>query len=182
MGRGVLPSFAFPVNIVRLHVLRDELREDEPRLRLERDGKIGLGDYAPGAAVMAGKRIYEAVGLQKYPALEFPELRWFRLCNTCGHLDNLDWTDPRDCHPNVRCAPTRCSRWPHDCGSSRPGVMSPTVQPSPRSLGDCRPLRVQTTRSFFLGSRPAASDSSITAETVVLPNPSETLRVEGSYA
>src|SRR5262249_5117251 len=76
MSRGVLPSFAFPVNVGELHVLAQEMNPDRnpdspSLLRFERDMKIALGEYAPDSRVVAGMRVYRAVGLRKFPALQF---------------------------------------------------------------------------------------------------------------
>ncbi len=92
MGRGVLPSFAFPINVMRLHVLREEFNsnlqsERRSTFRFERDGKIALSEYAPGGEVIAGKRIYGSVGLRKFPALEFDHTNWFRWCDKCNGID-----------------------------------------------------------------------------------------------
>jgi ATP-dependent helicase YprA (DUF1998 family) len=185
MGRGVLPSFAFPVNVVRLHALRDELRKDapdEPRLRLERDGKVGLADYAPGAEVIAGKRVYASVGLRKYPALEFSELRWFRLCNTCGHLDNLGVDRPQSLPPECPvCGNPVKPAAPRLWVKSTWGYVTDRSAKPTRPQGQ-RPQRVQTTRSFFLGGRPAVAGGGVVPETVALPNEQEALRVDGAYA
>ncbi len=176
MGRGVLPSFAFPVNVVRLHVLRDEMREgrEDSRLKLDRDGKIGLGDYAPGAQVVAGKRVYESVGLRKFPALEFDELHWYRLCNTCGKLDDLGIDRPIDLDPDCPLCqnpiiPAAPRLWVQPTWGY---VTDRSTKPTPPQ--GQRPLKGHTTRSFFLNDRPMA-------ETTVLPSPDEPLRIEAAY-
>ncbi len=180
MGHGVLPSFAFPVNVTRLHVLHDEMREgdQESRLRLERDGKIGLGDYAPGAQVIAGKRVYESVGLRKFPALEFDEIRWYRLCNTCGYLHDLGIERPTGrlapecpvCDNLVK--PIAARQWVKPTW----GYVTDRSERPKRPEGQ-RPQKGHTTRSFFLSDRPGGA----TAETVVLPSAQDVLRVEAAY-
>ncbi len=187
MCGGVLPSFAFPVNVVRLHVLRDELRDDaagESRLRLERDGKIGLGEYAPGGEVVVGKRVYEVVGLRKFPALEFHEMRWFRLCSTCGYLHDLGVDRPQRlsaecpiCLNAVQPASPRL--WVKPTW----GYVTDRSEAPGRPRGQ-RPQRIWTTRSFFLCDRPAATAQATPASdtAVTLPAANEPLRVEGVYA
>jgi hypothetical protein len=69
-------------------------------LNLERDGKIALGEYAPEAEVVAGKRVYTSVGLCKFPALEFKWTDWYRWCANCNHIqlwDNVQ--EPTDLQP-----------------------------------------------------------------------------------
>jgi len=179
MSRGVLPSFAFPVNVARLHVLRDEMRDSgEPRLRLERDGKIGLGDYAPGAEVVAGKRVYESVGLRKFPGLEFDRRQWYRLCPTCGHLET---------HDGVQ-RPTGLARECGVCGNDIAAAPRLWVRPTwgyvtdrsrkPHPPFGQRPQKGHTTRSFFLSGRPGGSG----VNTVTLPSVGDPLRVDAAYA
>lgn len=179
MSGGVLPSFAFPVNVARLHVLRDEMRDaGEARLRLERDGKIGLGDYAPGAEVVAGKRVYASVGLRKFPALEFDRRQWYRLCTSCGYLEN---------HSGVQ-RPEGLDRECRVCGTDIPAPPRLWVRPTwgyvtdrsrrPHPPYGQRPQRGHTTRSFFLSDRPGGEG----INTVALPSAAEPLRVEAAYA
>lgn len=192
MGRGVLPSFAFPVNVVKLHVLREEFNpnrpaESEPRLRFERDGKIGLGEYAPGAEIVAGKRIYKSIGLRKFPALEFDGTNWFRWCNNCNAIETwpLGTERPNDVRPEC---PT--------CGQPiRPGHDRPMQWVAPRwgfvtdrkdsarEPRGQRPLRLQATRAFFLpnwsspNSAEGASDRS-----EAFPSEDSPVRVQGTYS
>jgi superfamily II DNA/RNA helicase len=54
--RGVLPSYSFPIHSVELFI-PNELKNSE-HLRLERDIKLAIREYAPGAEIVADKRIW----------------------------------------------------------------------------------------------------------------------------
>jgi ATP-dependent helicase YprA (DUF1998 family) len=163
MGRGVLPSFAFPVNVVTLHVLAREMEFDNSRLKLERDGKVGLGDYAPGSQVVAGKHVYQSAGLRKFPALQFDFLDWFRWCRTCNGLELWEGAErvtdakpecPRCGHPLP--APDRN---PRQWTQPRWGYVTDRSEKAKPPRGQ-RPYRTFTTRAFFLGGRPGEGSDS----------------------
>lgn len=192
MSRGALPSFAFPVNVVKLHVLREEFNSNRPakdpsRLKFERDGKIGLGEYAPGAEVVAGKRIYRSVGLRKFPALEFDHTNWFRWCNHCNALEvwpqgteKPDDVEPEcsTCGQVLTSGNDRPTQWV----SPRWGFVTDATEKGVEPHGQ-RPTRIQSTRSFFLrnwekaeGSDPASAEGIES-----FPSVDSSTRVSGSY-
>lgn len=95
---GFLPRFGFPVDVVRLDTrwkvdAKDDFgpREDPlPELRMERDLAMALSEYAPGAQVIAAKRVYEVSGVVRnwlsddQTAVE----KFFYLqCTHCGHFE-----------------------------------------------------------------------------------------------
>ena len=152
MQHGVLPSFAFPVNTRQLHNLREELHSDkEPRLKLERDGKLALGDYAPGSEVVAGKRKYQSVGLRKFPAQEFDGRQWFHWCPKCNRLQT--WTDLDQ--PKLEAFCKSCGEQ-HQPGNTSPkrwlqpewGYVTDAAEKGKEIRGQ-RPWKNQTTRSFY---------------------------------
>lgn len=192
MSRGVLPSFAFPVNVVKLHVLREEFNpnradESDPRLRFERDGKIGLGEYAPGAEVVAGKRIYKSVGLRKFPALEFDGTNWFRWCNNCNAIQTWPQGTERPddvrpecptCGQQIRAGHDRPMQWV----APRWGFVTDRKESAREPRGQ-RPQKIQATRAFFLPNwtdAEAVEDSFDRSES--FPSEDSSVRVQGSYS
>ncbi|MCG3143028.1 MAG: hypothetical protein HONDAALG_00340 [Gammaproteobacteria bacterium] len=84
---GVLPSYSFPIDLVSLRLpagrqYRDE-RYANDWLRLERDKKIAIVEYAPGAEVVADKHLWKSVGVIIREELNDYE---YRVCETCRHL------------------------------------------------------------------------------------------------
>lgn len=192
MSRGTLPSFAFPVNVVKLHVLREEFNpnrsaRDPSRLKFERDGKVGLGEYAPGAEVVAGKRIYRSVGLRKFPALEFDPTNWFRWCNHCNALEV--WPQGTEKPDDVKPECTTCGQ-PLTSGNDRPlqwvaprwGFVTDVKEKGKEPRGQ-RPARIQATRAFFLrywgNSENSGSHSTENSES--FPTNDSLTRVDGNY-
>lgn len=85
-GRGVLPSYSFPLYTVELllpyHVA------DTEHLRLQRDLKQAIREYAPGSEVVADKRIWRSGGLLFFR--ETPQVIEYRICEECNHLEISD--------------------------------------------------------------------------------------------
>ena len=192
MSRGTLPSFAFPVNVVKLHVLREEFNpnrnsQDPSRLKFERDGKVGLGEYAPGAEVVAGKRIYRSVGLRKFPALEFDPTNWFRWCNHCNALEV--WPQGTEKPEDVKPECSTCGQ-PLAAGNDRPtqwvaprwGFVTDATEKGQEPRGQ-RPARIQATRSFFLRNWAAAGATQKTSAEgeETFPSKQSSTHVTGSY-
>ena len=78
--RGIIPSYSFPLHTVELTIHPDKARG----LRLQRDVRQAIREYAPGQEVVADKRIWKSVGLTFYR--ESPQLFHYRICEHCNHL------------------------------------------------------------------------------------------------
>jgi hypothetical protein len=192
MSRGALPSFAFPVNVVKLHVLSEEFNpnrspKDPSRLKFERDGKIALGEYAPGAEVVAGKRIYRSVGVRKFPALEFDPTNWFRWCNHCNALEV--WPQGTERPPDVKPECSTCGQlltgsnaYPMQWIAPRWGFVTDASEKAKEPHGQ-RPARIQATRSFFLRNPKDQEDSARhhAEPQEAFPSYDSSMRVEGRY-
>jgi hypothetical protein len=93
-GEHWLPSYAFPQDVVRLLVRQEKYTS---RMRLERDGEIGLSEYAPGAEIIADGRLFRSQGID----LQHKELerRKYRVCSQCRRVDFFPdgVTVPRTC-------------------------------------------------------------------------------------
>lgn len=190
MRRGALPSFAFPVNVVRLHVLSEEFRTDRTstdsfRFKFDRDGKVGLSEYAPGSQIVAGKRIYQSVGLRKFPALEFDGTNWFRCCNNCNALHV--WPSGTELPDEVKPECPTCGNILHDRPRQwiepRWGFVTDRRKKGDRPRGQ-RPVRVQSSRAFFLPDWAQGSEDgeSPSRRSVVVPERTSDFSVEGWYA
>ena len=76
--RSVLPSYAFPIYNVPL-VTTDK------DLKLERDLRLALSEYVPGAAIVAKGKLWRSVGVRK-PWQRPLEEKWYSCCPSCGHV------------------------------------------------------------------------------------------------
>jgi hypothetical protein len=97
---GLIPTYSFPVDDVRLEVLsRAEQRGRERAfqarsddLDLTRDAAYAIAEYAPGNEVVAGGRVWTSAGIARYSG-EFEIERPYRLCRACNHPEIHDFGD-----------------------------------------------------------------------------------------
>ncbi len=93
IDKGVLPRYAFPVDVVALW-LRPPTRWNQGE-EIQRDLAIALSEYAPGAEVIVDGKIYESVGLYA-PFDDAPSYRptgWYYECPTC-HAVRFEAVEP----------------------------------------------------------------------------------------
>jgi superfamily II DNA/RNA helicase len=98
----LLPSYAFPQDVVKLLVRQENLSQD---LRLERDLEYGIAEYAPGSEIIADGKLLTSGGID----LQNRELhiRSYRICSTCNRVDRAEQKSdlPRQC-PTCGASPT----------------------------------------------------------------------------
>lgn len=82
-SNGFLPSYSFPLHTVEL-ILPKEIKGDE-NLRLERDLRQAIREYAPGSEIVADKRVWRS----QRPIFwnDTPQVREYRICDNCHHLE-----------------------------------------------------------------------------------------------
>ena len=94
----VIPTYSFPVHSCRLEIVREkgssptrfgDLGED---LQLDRSALLAISEYAPGAEVVAGGRIWTSAGIIRYPK-DFMPTRYYRVCSSCDHVGIQDSRD-----------------------------------------------------------------------------------------
>jgi hypothetical protein len=108
---GLIPTYSFPVDDVRLEVLsRPEQRGRERAFQarsegfdLTRDAAYAIAEYAPAPASLATRG-------------EFEVERYYRLCKSCNHPEIRDFTDQ---------IPAACS----NCGEDLRGPTATYLQP-----------------------------------------------------
>jgi ATP-dependent helicase YprA (DUF1998 family) len=79
---GVLPKYGFPVDVVELDVSRTP---SGARLELNRDLRLGILEFAPGAQIVAANQLWRSVGIKQMPGRELPLVHW-GICDGCGAL------------------------------------------------------------------------------------------------
>lgn len=80
---GVLPKYGFPVDVVELDMTRSLTASAE--IDLNRDLRIAVLEFAPGAKVVAAKHLWRSVGIKKPSGKELPMHAW-GICDGCGAL------------------------------------------------------------------------------------------------
>ncbi|MHA6264447.1 DEAD/DEAH box helicase [Arenibacterium sp. CAU 1754] len=86
--RAVIPTYSFPVHSVSLEVLNAAGQtSDTSVLELDRDGAIGISEYAPGSEIVAGGRVWISDGISKRSKFTgddaFIEKAQYRVCDVC---------------------------------------------------------------------------------------------------
>ncbi len=87
---GVIPTYSFPVNNITLEILTSRKQSGgrpwEQDLNLDRDARIGIVEYAPGAQVVARGRVWTSRGIGFYPKHFMPE-RYYKVCPSCRNVE-----------------------------------------------------------------------------------------------
>ena len=86
---GVIPTYSFPVNNITLEILTSRKTSGRPweqDLNLDRDARIGIVEYAPGAQVVARGRVWTSRGIGFYPKHFMPE-RYYKVCPSCRNVE-----------------------------------------------------------------------------------------------
>lgn len=85
-NQGMLPSYAFPLYVVELEIpIQHEHNTQRDNLRLQRDLSRAIVEFAPGAEVVANKRLWESAGVRFKK--DTPKVYQYRLCATCNHIN-----------------------------------------------------------------------------------------------
>lgn len=88
----IIPTYSFPVHSCRLEISREKGRKswqgsrNDDGLQLDRAATMAIAEYAPGAQVVAGGKIWESAGIIRYPKDFMPEQQ-YRVCCRCRHVD-----------------------------------------------------------------------------------------------
>jgi ATP-dependent helicase YprA (DUF1998 family) len=86
---GLIPTYSFPVHSIRLEILSGNntfaLAWDR-EVNLDRDARLGIAEYAPGAEVVANNRVWTSRGIAFTPK-QFMTERYYRECDNCRHIE-----------------------------------------------------------------------------------------------
>jgi hypothetical protein len=137
--KAVIPKYGFPVDVVELDTQRTGTRQGYD-VTLARDLTIAIGEFAPTATLVAGKREWQSYGLKKVPEKEW-ERKKYKVCHR--HNVMVAWNDG-ETPPLLPCGdvvPERSYVIPTF------GFVTSTKPPKPPTR---RPSRLFTTRPYFL--------------------------------
>jgi hypothetical protein len=82
---GFLPRYAFPLDVVSLETRRSRWSGDS-EVDLSRDRGIAIAEFAPGAQVVARKRVFVSGGLYIASSEDKPEKKYFSQCRRCRQI------------------------------------------------------------------------------------------------
>ena len=90
----VIPTYSFPVHSIHLEIVTERgarTASDERALQLDRDAAVAIAEYAPGAEVVAGGRIWMSAGIARRATVgtedAWMERGFHRVCPTCQHAE-----------------------------------------------------------------------------------------------
>ena len=83
--RGFLPRYAFPLDVVTLETGWNRWARDTD-VELSRDRGIAIAEFAPGAQVIARKKVFTSAGLYVVSGTDKPERRWYAKCPSCEQI------------------------------------------------------------------------------------------------
>ncbi|HVB25286.1 MAG TPA: DEAD/DEAH box helicase [Ktedonobacteraceae bacterium] len=138
-SRNLLPKYGFPTDVVELKT--DHLPHPEAaKIQLERDLRIAIAEYAPGAEVVAAKMIWTGGGLYKQPKKDWPTLQYM-ICPTCKRF--IRGTEK--IRPICECGTTLNNRH-HSYLIPEFGFVAGR---NVRKTGEARPQRLYASRVYF---------------------------------
>ncbi|MDC0275417.1 DEAD/DEAH box helicase [Verrucomicrobiales bacterium] len=86
---GLIPTYSFPVDNIELEVLQGN-RWGKEEIELSRDARLGVVEYAPGAEVVAGGRVWTSRAIP-YTPREFMPPFHYKICDNCRNIES--WED-----------------------------------------------------------------------------------------
>jgi hypothetical protein len=169
-SQGVLPKYGFPVDVVPLNinyvgeVAEGDGVEDPRHLKLSRDLRIALGEYAPGCEVVAGGSLWKSRGIARLSSRRWVQREW-RVCRSCKRFVSSPFPVPGERTAVI----TKCSTCgqPLGQGSGDGGVfLVPefgfnTHSDRPGRPSDRRPVQRSATQVHFSGKESAIAQGPV---------------------
>jgi ATP-dependent helicase YprA (DUF1998 family) len=91
--RGFLPRYAFPLDVVPLEVGWSRWSRDTD-VELSRDRAIAISEFAPGAQVIARKKVFTSAGLYVMGRTDRPDRKWYSRCPDCEQIRTSATQEP----------------------------------------------------------------------------------------
>jgi len=85
-SRNVLPKYGFPTDVVELKTDHLHGATEADKIVLQRDLRIALSEYAPGAEVVAAKKVWKSAGIRRLPMREWTPFR-YAICLYCQRVN-----------------------------------------------------------------------------------------------
>jgi len=143
-NHSVIPKYGFPVDVVELQLLSNS--EDALKLELNRDLRIALSEYAPGSQVVAGGKLWTSRYLKRLPQREWPKYR-YSVCNHCQRYQRVLADSKKELDI--------CNSCGTSLGKSRNFIIPEfgfiSREKIPKKVGESRPEKTYSTRSFYSG-------------------------------
>lgn len=167
-SRNILPKYGFPTDLVELRTNYLEQKHAKD-IQLQRDLRIAISEYAPGAEIVAAKQVWRSGGIYKQPRKELVKL-FYAVCRGCGRF-HQGVTRQTNC-PNCGADLLKDNRLQGEYIKPEFGFVAAYNSGSP--TGESRPKRSFSSRIYF------SEYAQDTRDTRTLPTNS--LEIEASYS
>lgn len=91
--RGFLPRYAFPLDVVPLETGWSRWSRDTD-VELSRDRAIAISEFAPGAQIIARKKVFTSAGLYVVGRTDRPDRHWYSKCPDCEQIRTSQTQEP----------------------------------------------------------------------------------------
>ena len=145
-SHNILPKYGFPTDVVELRTNHLHIPEAK-QIELQRDLRIAISEYAPGAEVVAAKRVWVSGGLHKPPTKQWP-IYTYSICSKCNGIFTTLGSEIETC--------PRCGENLKGAKSNR--ALKEFIEPEfgfvvknqePRASGVSRPIRIYGSKVYF---------------------------------
>ena len=140
-SRNILPKYGFPTDVVELNLAHSG-DSAAAELELARDLSLAIAEYAPGGQVVAGKALWESIGLVVRKDRAWPKYRWM-VCPECRSF--------RHCLEELEeaCAVCGSQAASREQGTFLMPIFGFIGQRSKKAIGESRPVRLSHMRTYF---------------------------------
>jgi hypothetical protein len=153
---GIIPSYSFPIDNIELQVMdgtftRGGFGRNSANIELNRDAKMGIREYAPGAEVVANGRVWTSAGIAHQPRQFMPTFA-YKTCSSCLHIES---------HEDRSLIPDNCSSCAQpllgdvNYHKEPKGFITSAHEPQGKEPGFRRNLAPPSTESQLIGNAPA---------------------------
>jgi hypothetical protein len=153
---GIIPSYSFPIDNIELQVMDGTFRRNgfggnSANIELNRDAKMGIREYAPGAEVIANGRVWTSAGIAHQPRQFMPTFA-YKTCTSCLHIES---------HEDRSLIPDSCSSCSEPLLSEvryhkePKGFITSAHEPHGKEPGFRRNITPPSTESQLIGNAPA---------------------------
>ena len=142
----ILPKYGFPTDVVELRTNHIHIPEAK-QIELQRDLRIALSEYAPGAEIVAAKRIWVSAGLHKPPSKQWP-IYSYSICSHCNGIYTTLGSEIETC-PSCgnKLKGARTNRTIREFIEPEFGFVAQNQEP--RASGETRPDRIYGSKVYF---------------------------------
>lgn len=143
----VIPKYGFPVDVVELTLLSET--KEAKNIRLERDLRIAISEFAPESQVVANRFIWKSAGLKFVRDRMWPTF-WYAICPKCGRFnkESAKYEESREDILCKSCNELIDKKYVKRFITPIFGFVTSKEQ-EPQIPGESRPKREFTTRPYF---------------------------------